>query len=244
MNNQTIKTMIGGLIGAGVGFLIGDWYYVNYIYEEPYTLDPIEKFNERLKKVVEPKELKAKKKVKATNYTEHFKPNDLNDLNELAKKYRGEEDFDPGEQELLEGENEIIEMGLQEDNEIEDTPIINADPSIISIVEYANNDEYEHTTLHYYEDDVLTDEDGAPIDNPEKFLGDEALISFGELSQDADTVYVRNRKFKAMYEVVRLNKPYSAPVQRSRRRPLSRQTPVLSDSVDVVEDSADAEEHT
>lgn len=101
-----------------------------------------------------------------------------------------------------------------DDEEDVDTPEIR----IISMAEFANAESMPAVTLHYYDDEVVTDEHGNPIDRPEELVGDEALVSFGELSEDPDIVYVMNLPKKAVYEVVRTNKMYAAHMARRNRK--------------------------
>jgi hypothetical protein len=204
MNINRNSIFIGGLIGAGLGYLIADWYIETYIPEElELTLpDPIDRFNRRLEKTDQLSKTKPVDPEKAIrNYTEHFIKEDRPDLAALAAKYRGEEI------ELTSEEG----IAAQDDSDLEEEYLDNddVDPRIISIDEYAANQEFSHETLSYYTDDVLTDERDIPINRPEKFLGEEALVSFGEQSGDPDIVYVMNSEKKAMYEIVRLDRAYA-----------------------------------
>ncbi len=96
----------------------------------------------------------------------------------------------------------------REDDELE--PIdeddeIMEDPYLITEVEFdEGKDEYDKISLTYYDgDDILIDEDGDVITDPDEIIGEDALISFGTGSSDKNMVYVRNEKLQCDYEIIR-----------------------------------------
>lgn len=88
-------------------------------------------------------------------------------------------------------------------------------PHIISYEEF--NEEmthYDKLSISFYEDDeVLVDENEEVIVDPVSVVGEEALQSFGVLSEDPEVVYVRNDRLSIDYEIIRLSKSYSETVQ-------------------------------
>jgi hypothetical protein len=74
-------------------------------------------------------------------------------------------------------------------------------PYIIHRDEYFSNEmDYRQTTITFYEgDQILCDEQDAPIYNPEKIVG---VLRFGHGSQDVSICYVRNERLEAEYEVL------------------------------------------
>lgn len=65
---------------------------------------------------------------------------------------------------------------------------------------YANEMDCTHTTLTYYKgDDILVDEDDAPIYSYARIVGE---LKFGHGSKDPSIVYVRNELLGAEYEVI------------------------------------------
>ena len=62
------------------------------------------------------------------------------------------------------------------------------------------------STLFYYKDGVLADDDYNIIKNPEEIIGPDALKSFGRYEDDA--VYVRNEILKKDYEILLDNRNY------------------------------------
>lgn len=80
-------------------------------------------------------------------------------------------------------------------------------PMVISLEEYNASDEgddYAKITLTYFpKQQVLLDEDKEPIDDVEAYVGWRALNRFGDMSQNADVVYVRNRRMETDFEVER-----------------------------------------
>lgn len=73
-------------------------------------------------------------------------------------------------------------------------------PYVIAPEEFGECDGYQETTLHYYTDGVLTDEDDNVIDNVDEIVGIESLSHFGEYEDDS--VYVRNDTRKTDYEIL------------------------------------------
>jgi hypothetical protein len=69
---------------------------------------------------------------------------------------------------------------------------------------------YEQSTLTYYiEDDILTDQEDTPIYGYEAVTG---KLLFGHGSGDINTVYIRNDKQSAEYEVLRFEGAYSREI--------------------------------
>jgi len=213
MNNQ-VKLVLGALVGAGVGYFVGEVTIEVIALREATTgMLPIifdEPETDRKLPQAEEKQLMSNGNKK--DYSKYF-GRERPDLAALAAKYNGdsvqEENNEPEEVTSWSEEefDEIIEDRVEEDNDI----------VIIPDFEFEDADGIEKIELLYYDDDVVTDTAGSPIDRPEQLLGDDALVSFGEFSDDADVVYVRNDNKRALYKVVRLNKEYASPVLRRGR---------------------------
>lgn len=86
-------------------------------------------------------------------------------------------------------------------------------PYIISEEEYfENEDSYSQTSLSWFDgDDVLTDEKDVPIRDVTPIIGVDTL-KFGYGSGDANTVFIRNDRFQALYEVTRSEGEYAKEV--------------------------------
>ena len=81
-------------------------------------------------------------------------------------------------------------------------------PFVISQEKFAydedEGDEYDKLTLTYYPDDrVLLDEDDEVIDDINYTVGWRNLSQFGTDTTDADVVFIRNRRMRTDFEVVR-----------------------------------------
>lgn len=111
-----------------------------------------------------------------------------------------------------------------------------ADPYVINVEDFGENlVNHEQVTIHYYSgDDTLVDEDESVIFEVEKFVGEDALISFGESDGNPNVVYVRNEQFGIDYEIIRLESCYHQVVlgydvngddiiQKPRRRELDEE---------------------
>lgn len=72
---------------------------------------------------------------------------------------------------------------------------------------------YEHVTYTYYqEDDTLADEEDQIVDRVDFLVGDDNLTRFGEKCDDPDTVFIRNKKLRMDFEIVRAHGSYKALV--------------------------------
>lgn len=81
------------------------------------------------------------------------------------------------------------------------------DPYVISEEEFLDPNvfiEFDRNTLIYYEDDdVLATDRDEVVHNVEELIGSDALTNFGYMSSNKDTVFVRNIKLGANFEIVR-----------------------------------------
>ena len=79
-------------------------------------------------------------------------------------------------------------------------------PYVISPDEYGEMDDYDLYSYTYYADKVLADENNEPIEDVDQRIGLESLNHFGEYGDDS--VYVRNDKLRADYEILLDNEKY------------------------------------
>jgi hypothetical protein len=231
LTKQLIGASIGGILGYFVGDVVVEYLRAKEDLENVFCNNNNNERPEQLEEEITMERVQVKKGKRTNhsqkNYTEFFASQGRPDLAMLASKYSGvNEDLPEEEDEEALINSDIVEdismeLGETWDEDDEFDPIEeNKDPSIISLEEYNNDEEFTKVILLYYEDDVLTTDKNKPIQRPEKFLGDDALVSFGGLSGDENKVYIRNSHKGAMYEIVRLNKNYgiSDSVRRDVRR--------------------------
>ncbi len=117
----------------------------------------------------------------------------------------------------------MAEMGSPDDDEEDDIDEDGAEEPQLVMEEYQNNppeviplEEYSclpsyltTLTFHYFEeDDVLIDDGDMVVDDIDDVVGD-ALVHFGDGSDDDDTVYVVNGRLGLAIEIVRLHSSYS-----------------------------------
>lgn len=110
----------------------------------------------------------------------------------IAKRYQGSDKnpVDPAEQE-----------SPQEDEPEEEI-------FTVSEEEMGTYDNFEDINLTYYaEDDILCDDQEQVIEDPEAIIGD-ALTKFGVKSGYPDTVYVINKRVRAIFEVLMVEGSY------------------------------------
>lgn len=79
-------------------------------------------------------------------------------------------------------------------------------PYVISPKEFGEMDGYAQISLTYFDDGILSDENGVIIDEPEDIVGD-ALNHFGEYEEDS--VFVRSDPKRCDYEILRDLRSYA-----------------------------------
>lgn len=80
-------------------------------------------------------------------------------------------------------------------------------PYIISPEEFDELDDYEAISLTYYADDVLADDMDYPVEDVDSVVGTDFASHFGEYEDDS--VFVRNDRLKADYEILKDERYYS-----------------------------------
>lgn len=81
-------------------------------------------------------------------------------------------------------------------------------PYVIPPEEFGDFSDYEMINLTYYADGILANDMDEMVDHVETIVGLDSLEHFGEY--EADTVFVRNDKLKADYEICRDLRRFSA----------------------------------
>ena len=83
-------------------------------------------------------------------------------------------------------------------------------PRLIKVSEYGNDPTLERLTLYYYVDDgVITneEEEAIEVDIARRMIGN-AIEKFDFAHSNEQTIYVRNRKYGADYEIVKVKGAY------------------------------------
>lgn len=93
-------------------------------------------------------------------------------------------------------------------------------PYVISPEEFGEKEDeygesYDIITLHYYSDKILTDDRNELLEDVEYTVGYDSLNHFGEYEDD--TVFVRNDRLKADYEILLELEKYSDVKKRGPR---------------------------
>ena len=83
-------------------------------------------------------------------------------------------------------------------------PDVIADPYVISIDDFGQEEGYDTITLTAYSDGTIANYADDELEDPESTIGEDVLSKFG----DEDVVYIRNDRLKADFEVVRDNRTY------------------------------------
>lgn len=180
--------------GAGLAVGIGTTYfYLKQKYEEKLS----EQIQEVRKHYQEKQEQSKSKEEKDEKFASRFEEAEEREKDRIAyesitKRYQGSDKnpVDPAEQESPpedEPEKEIF---------------------TVSEEEMETYDNFEDISLTYYaEDDILCDDGGEIIEDPEAVIGD-ALTKFGMKSGYPDTVYVINKRVRVIFEVLMVEGNY------------------------------------
>lgn len=194
------KNVLILISGIGLGF-VGGYFVGSRVSKKKYE-DLADKEVESVKKAFEehyqnnvsvPENNKAKEIKTKLNPIYDLKESnekldvaDKHDYVDYSKKYRSPE----------------VDAKLAEQKEPE---FGNLKPYVVSPTDYSASS-YKTETLYYYDDNILSDSDGAIIDDVEKRVGSEALMSFGKYEDDC--VYVRDDELQTDYEILRMHENY------------------------------------
>ena len=74
------------------------------------------------------------------------------------------------------------------------------EPYVISPEEFDDIDDYETTTLFYYQDGVVADTSDNVVVDVDALIGEDSLTKFGEYEEDS--VFVRNDDLKTDFEIL------------------------------------------
>lgn len=102
---------------------------------------------------------------------------------------------------------ESDENEKSESSDIDIEPAVADDangPVVIAPDDFAENPDLNVSTLTYYSDGILTDEEGNIIgsDFYEDLVGKEFYTHFGENAEDPDSVYILNARMRSYYEIL------------------------------------------
>lgn len=187
------KTFIAFGAGLAVG-IGGTYFYLKQKYEEKLS-EQIQEVRRHYQEKQEKPKAKEEKDEKFTNRFEESEERGKNRIayESIAKRYQGSDEqrpVDPAEQESPPEDEPEEEIFTVTEEEIE------------------SYDNFEGIDLTYYaEDDILCDDQEQVIEDPEAIIGD-ALTKFGVKSGYPNTVYVINKRVRAIFEVLMVEGSY------------------------------------
>ena len=188
--NKTFLAFGAGL-AVGIG---GTYFYLKLKYEEKLS-EQIQEVRKHYQKKQEQSKSKEEKDEKFANRFEEAEERvkDRIAYESIAKRYQGcdeQRPVDPAEQESPSEDDDEEEIFTVSEEEME------------------TYDNFEDIDLTYYaEDDILCDDQEQVIEDPEAIIGD-ALTKFGVKSGYPDTVYVINKRVRAIFEVLMVEGSY------------------------------------
>lgn len=188
--NKTFLAFGAGL-AVGVG---GTYFYLKQKYEEKLSEQIQEIRKHYQKKQEKPKTIEEKDEKFANRFEEaEERGKDQIAYESIVKRYQGSDErcpVDPAEQESPPEDEPEEEIFTVTEEEME------------------TYDNFEDIDLTYYaEDDILCDDQEQVIEDPEAIIGD-ALTKFGVKSGYPDTVYVINKRVRAIFEVLMVEGSY------------------------------------
>ena len=188
--NKTFLAFGAGL-AVGVG---GTYFYLKQKYEEKLS-EQIQEIRKHYQKKQEQSKSKEEKDEKFANRFEEAEERGKDRIayESIAKRYQGSDEqrpVDPAEKESPSEDDPEEEIFTVTEEEME------------------SYDNFESIDLTYYaEDDILCDDQEQVIEDPEAIIGD-ALTKFGVKSGYPNTVYVINKRVRAIFEILMVEGSY------------------------------------
>jgi hypothetical protein len=207
MNRFIVGTIVASTLSAGIG-LVSGYFFAKTRLEKKYA--------EELKKEIEySKAFYAKMHKRDAYETPEKAVKELipEEAVEALLSYQGRETVRVDYHAISKGEQVVKNIFSETSSTDIEREIANRTeeaPYIISLQEYQENEnEYDQSTLTYYEaDQVLADEKEEHIPNADDVVGDNNLPRFGHRSNDPDTLYVRNDALSMEFEIIRKTGKY------------------------------------
>ena len=196
MNRTFLAFGVGLAVGIG-----GTYFYLKQKYEEKLSEQIQEVRKHYQKKQEKPKTIEEAGenwKEGLRNFANRFEESEKRRkeriaYESIAKRYQGSDEqrpVDPAERESPPEDELEEEIFTVTEEEME------------------TYDNFEDISLTYYaEDDILCDDQEQVIEDPEAIIGD-ALTKFGVESGYPDTVYVINKRVRAIFEVLMVEGSY------------------------------------
>lgn len=189
MNKTFLAFGVGLAVGVG-----GTYFYLKQKYEEKLS-EQIQEIRKHYQKKQERSKSKEEKDEKFANRFEEAEERGKDRIayESIAKRYQGSDEerpVDPAEQESPPEDEPEEEIFTVSEEEIE------------------TYDNFEDISLTYYaEDDILCDDQEQVIEDPDAIVGD-ALTRIRGKSGYPDTVYVINKRVRAIFEVLMVEGSY------------------------------------
>ena len=207
MNNKIIYCVTSMAVGAVIGGFTA-WILTKNKYESEMKekIDSeVNSVKDSLTKYYENKKEEKSEKVPFVHNGYTYKHADARnvDIDKINEKMNNEK----MNEELM---SDYVYENEEDDEDM--TPINNPDvlneyPYAIPPEEFGDYVDYEPTTLYYYADGVLADEDDNVVEDPVAMVGDDFMDHYGEYEDDC--VYVRNDRYRRDYEILRSEKTFA-----------------------------------
>ena len=209
---EALWILLGAAVGAGAGYAIATIIYDQVVNEdEEYEYEEETEEEEEDIETVIPDKTKKKEKKERTDYSGMYRGADVRpELKDLVKKYKEGSDVE------TEDDSEIEEISEEFNEEPDPTK-----PYLIERIEFEQDfKKHKKEYLYYYEDEILARADDGTIltSDPVKFLGPDALVSFGLNEEEhPDYVHVRNEILGVDYEIQWIHDAYKKPEKKKKR---------------------------
>lgn len=190
--NVNVKGLILFAFGVSIGS-IGTWKYFEKKYQQIAQ--------EEIDSVIE---VFSKRTEKATNADIRLKADRARDKPDMLTYVSKASEYVNYSDVPMEDQEEVTLLT----DEIEIPP----DPYVISPEDFGDMDGYDTTSLIYYADDVLADDDDRIVEDVDSIVGLDSLDTFGDYEDDS--VFVRNDVLKCDYEILLDPRNYSDVIVR------------------------------
>ena len=188
-----VTPLVTFVLGAAVGSAVS-WYFLKDKYEQ-----------------IAQEEIDSVKQVFSGRGREERIDNAVNKIEFSKNKVEAEED-----PKLINEVADILKSNNYVNREVQDLVDEAEKPYVISPDEFGELYDYENISLTYYADKVLADDNDELVEDVDDVVGYESLSHFGEY--EPDSVFVRNDRLKADYEILMDHRNYR-DVRKKKMRP-------------------------